>query len=209
MGIRSPRLSQRIRPANRRARDGRRCAPNAGSSSLLEKAEPIRAARWKVGAVSAVDDGRNVNDCRFGVASSERRRHMMRSKVLGLIALLAALALADVGTALADNNASGSIGAVQVGNTSVDPSVNVSLPATSTAASTAVSAPTSVAGSGNNKASNSAGVVQVGGGNTASGSTGAVQSSAVSSSPSVSASAAGSSAHVSAPASVGGSGGNS
>ena len=89
----------------------------------------------------------------------------MRSKLLTLTALLVAFALADAGSALADNNATGSTGAVQVSNTSVTPSVSASSGTTSVA----VSAPTSVAGTGNNTSSNSVGTVQVGGGNTATG----------------------------------------
>ncbi len=86
----------------------------------------------------------------------------MQSKFLVLIALLVAVVLGTAGTALADNNASGSIGTVQAGNTAVNPSASAGLPATGAAAS----APTSVAGSGNNNSSNSIGTAQIGGGNT-------------------------------------------
>jgi hypothetical protein len=142
--------------------------------------------------------------CRAGhPAASETKEGDMRAKCLLVAATVVALTLGTAQTALADNNATGSIGAVQTGNVWVTPSAGASQSGTSAA----VSAPTSIAGTGNNTATNSVGAVQVGGGNTSSGSTGAVQSSPVSSSPSVSAGAGGQSVTAGAPVTVGGSGG--
>ena len=128
----------------------------------------------------------------------------MRIKCLVLTALAAAVTLANAQTALAENDATGSIGAVQVGNVAVTPSVG----AGEAGATVNVSAPTSVAGAGDNTASNSIGAVQVGGGNTSSNSVGSVQSSPVRSTPSVSVGVGGNSASVSVPVNVGSGGGN-
>ena len=111
----------------------------------------------------------------------------MRAKCLLVAATVVALTFGTAQTALADNNSTGFIGAVQTGNVSVTPSAGTSQSGTSAA----VSAPTSIAGTGNNTATNSVGAVQAGGGNMSSGSTGSVQSSPVSSSPSASAGASG------------------
>ena len=111
----------------------------------------------------------------------------MRSKGLLVIAAIFAITLGTARPALADNNADGSIGAVQAGTIGVDPSAG----ATQAGASVSGTVPTSVGGSGNNTASNSVGAVQVGGGNSSSNSTGGVQVSAVNSSPSASAGANG------------------
>src|SRR5204863_7946686 len=124
-----------------------------------------------------------------------RRRWIMRCKLLILFALFAAGALGVAETARADNNAGGSIGTVQAGNTSVDASVTGSTPA----GGGSVSAPVSVGGTGGNNASNSTGAVQVGGGNTAGNSTGAVQTSGVSSRPSATGGSGSDSASASAP----------
>ena len=127
----------------------------------------------------------------------------MRAKVFGLLAVALAGILGFAHDARADNNATGSTGTVQVGNTSVSPAASASSPA----AGVTVSAPASVSGSGGNNASNSTGAVQVGGGNNASGSTGAVQAGGAGVAPSASAGAQGASAGVSAPVTVGGNGG--
>jgi len=137
-------------------------------------------------------------------AASDTKEGDMKAKCLLVAVTVVALTFGTAQTALADNNATGSIGAVQTGNVSVTPSAGTSQSGTSAA----VSAPTSIAGTGNNTATNSVGAVQAGGGNTSSGSTGSVQSSPVSSSPSASAGAAGQSATASAPLTIGGSGSN-
>jgi hypothetical protein len=74
----------------------------------------------------------------------------MRSKVMPVIALLIVAAIAAP-AALAENDATGSIGSVQVANTGASPSVGVDVANTAAAPS----APASVVGSGNNTASNS------------------------------------------------------
>jgi hypothetical protein len=127
----------------------------------------------------------------------------MRSKLLILLALLPVGVLGVAENALADNNATGSVGAVQVGSTSASPSAGVD----STAATASVSAPMSTGG-GDNNASNSVGAVQVGGGNTSTSSTGTAQASQLSSSPSVAAGSGGNSATVNGPVSTGTGGGN-
>ena len=112
----------------------------------------------------------------------------MRAKWLLVIAAVMAVTLGTAQTALADNNATGTVGAVQTGPVGVTPTADVSQ-----AGATAVaSVPVAVGGSGNNTATNSVGAVQVGGGNTSNNSTGSVQVSSVSASPSASAGAAGS-----------------
>jgi hypothetical protein len=131
------------------------------------------------------------------------RRNNMKSRVMLVFALLVAAAVAAP-TALADNNATGSIGTVQVGSTSVDPAAGAAVGQ----ASAAVSAPTTIGGSGSNNASNSIGTAQVGGGNNASNSAGTAQVSAVRSTPRASASVAGRSANASAPVRIGGGGAN-
>ena len=123
-------------------------------------------------------------------------------KLLIVLALLASGSLAAAGNVWADNSAGGSIGTVQVGNTSLNASASSSTPA----GDASVSAPTSVSGTGNNTASNSTGAIQVGGGNTAGNSTGAVQASSVRSSPSAGAGSGTTSASAGAPVVVGGSG---
>ena len=100
----------------------------------------------------------------------------MRAKCLLVAATVVALTFGTAQTALADNNATGSVGAVQTGNVGVTPSAGAS----QSGATAGVSAPTSIAGTGDNTATNSVGVVQAGGGNTSSGSTGTVQSSPIS-----------------------------
>src|SRR6266511_5897181 len=97
----------------------------------------------------------------------------MRPKRLPVIAAVLAVTLGLAPTALADNDATGSVGAVQTGTVAVTPTVDTS--------SASVSAPTSIGGSGDNTASGSVGSVQVGGGNTSTNSTGSVQVSSVSS----------------------------
>jgi hypothetical protein len=128
----------------------------------------------------------------------------MRAKWFLVIAALVALTLGTAQTALADNNATGSTGAVQTGPVGVTPTAGASQDGTSAA----VSAPVAVGGSGDNTATNSTGVVQAGGGNTSSGSTGSAQVSSASASPSASAGASGSSAGASFPLRVGGNGSN-
>jgi len=145
-----------------------------------------------------------TKDRRAGhLASLDTKEGDMRSKCVLVLAAIMAITLGTARPALADNNADGSVGTVQTGNVSVTPSLGADQGGTTAA----VSAPTSIAGSGDNTASNSVGAVQVGGGNTSSSSTGSVQVSSVSTSPSASAGAAGSTASAGVPVTVG-SGGN-
>src|SRR5438093_12412635 len=116
-----------------------------------------------------------VNDA-AALSKREKERDTMRRTLLAAVVTLVALALGTAGTALADNNATGSTGAVQVGNTAVNPTAGAS----QAGATAGVAAPTSVAGTGNNTASNSIGSVQAGGGNTSSNAVGVAQSSPVS-----------------------------
>src|SRR6266576_4353099 len=110
---------------------------------------------------------------------------VMRARCLLVIAAVVALTLGTAQTALADNNATGSVGAVQTGPVGVTPTADVD----QAGASAAASVPVAVGGSGNNTATNSVGAVQAGGGNTSNDSTGSVQVSSVSASPSASAGA--------------------
>src|SRR5712691_4813719 len=91
----------------------------------------------------------------------------MRARRVVVIAAFAALALGTAQTALADNNATGSVGAVQAGPVGVTPTADTS----QAGATAAASVPVSVGGPGNNTATNSTGAVQVGGGNTSNNST--------------------------------------
>ena len=129
----------------------------------------------------------------------------MRAKCTLVIVAVVALTLGTAQTALADNNATGSVGAVQTGPVGVTPTASASQADTTATASV----PVAVGGSGNNTATNSVGVVQAGGGNTSQGSAGSAQVSSVSASPSASAGASGSSATVGVPVTVGGDGTNS
>ena len=122
----------------------------------------------------------------------------MRSRLMVLLGLLVSAAITAPG-ALADNNATGSIGSVQVGNTTATPSAGAAVGSVAVS----VSAPASVAGSGNNTASNSVGTVQVGGGNRATNTVGAVQVSGVKTSPAASARVAGTHVHLSTPITIG------
>ena len=140
----------------------------------------------------------------------------MKRKLLLAFVALAALALGLAGTAFAENNAGGSVGTVQIGNTAVDPTASASTPAISATATATVpattvaaSAPVSIGGSGNNTASNSVGTVQAGGGNTAHKSAGTAQSGPVSIAPTVSARAGRHQASATAPLTIGRDGGNS
>lgn len=128
----------------------------------------------------------------------------MRSRLIVALGVLVSAAI-TAPVALADNNATGSIGSVQVSNTTAAPSAN----ATAGSVSASVSVPTSVGGSGKNTASNSVGTAQAGGGNTASNSVGAVQVSGANTAPAGSATVAGNQVNAAAPTSIGGSGGNS
>ena len=128
----------------------------------------------------------------------------MRTKCLLVAAVVAAFTFGTAETALAENDATGSLGAVQTGNVGVTPSVG----AGEAGAAAAASVPTSVAGAGDNTASNSVGAVQLGGGNTSSNSVGSVQSSPVSSTPTASAGAEGNTASAGVPVTVGGGGSN-
>ena len=122
-----------------------------------------------------------------------------------MIVAVVALTLGTAQTALADNNATGSVGAVQTGPVAATPTASASqADATATA-----SVPVAVGGSGDNTATNSFGVVQTGGGNTSHDSAGSAQVSSVSASPSASAGASGSSATAGVPLTVGGDGANS
>ena len=128
----------------------------------------------------------------------------MRAKWFLVIAALVALTLGTAQTALADNNATGSVGAVQTGPVGVTPTAGAS----QADATAAASVPVAVGGSGDNNATNSVGAVQAGGGNTSTNSTGSVQVSSASASPSASAGASGNNASVGVPLAVGGDGSN-
>lgn len=127
----------------------------------------------------------------------------MRISRIGLAAVCAVLGLANATNAFADNTSDGSIGVVQVGPTSVNPTVSLPAPVAGT-----ISVPVSIGGTGNNATSNSTGAVQVGGGNTATGSTGVAQVSGVSASPSAHVGAVSHTAGASGSVSVGGGGAN-
>jgi hypothetical protein len=128
----------------------------------------------------------------------------MRSRRVVVIVAVVALTLGTAQTALADNNATGSVGAVQTGPVGATPTVGAS----QAGATAAASVPVSIGGSGNNTATNSTGAVQAGGGNTSNNSTGTAQVSSVHASPSASAGASGNNASASVPVTVGGNGGN-
>ena len=74
----------------------------------------------------------------------------MRAKQALVIAAFAALTLGTAQNALADNNATGSVGAVQTGPVGVTPTAGAS----QGGATAAASAPVAVGGSGNNTATN-------------------------------------------------------
>jgi hypothetical protein len=128
----------------------------------------------------------------------------MRAKQALVIAAFAALALGTAQNALADNNATGSVGAVQTGPVGVTPTAGAS----QGGATANASAPVAVGGSGNNTATNSVGGVQAGGGNSSNNSTGTAQVSSASASPSASGGAAGNSTSAGVPLTVGGNGSN-
>src|SRR6266480_745107 len=102
----------------------------------------------------------------------------MRSRRVVVIVAVVALTLGTAQTALADNNATGSVGAVQTGPVGVTPAAGAS----QGGATASASAPVAVGGSGNNSATNSVGVVQAGGGNSSNNSTGTAQVSSASAS---------------------------
>ena len=83
----------------------------------------------------------------------------MRAKWFFVIAAFAALTLGTAQTALADNNATGSVGAVQTGPVEAAPTAGAS----QVGATAAASVPVAVGGSGDNTATDSVGAVQVGG----------------------------------------------
>ena len=120
----------------------------------------------------------------------------MRSRHVVVIVAVVALTLGTAQTALADNNATGSVGAVQTGPVGVTPTAGAS----QSGATAAASVPVRIGGSGNNTATNSTGAVQAGGGNTSNNSTGTAQVSSVHASPSASAGASGNNASASVPA---------
>ncbi len=102
----------------------------------------------------------------------------MKRTFLAMLAAVTALALAGGGKALADNNATNSIGVAQIGSVGAAP--------TATAGdnpAAAATAPTAVDGTGGNTSTGSTGVVQAGGNNDATHSTGAVQAGGTSSAP--------------------------
>ncbi|MDP9257096.1 MAG: hypothetical protein M3Q31_11135, partial [Actinomycetota bacterium] len=84
----------------------------------------------------------------------------MRAKWFLVIAAVAALSLGTAQSALADNNATGSVGAVQAGPVGATPTAGASQSGTTASAS----APVAVGGSGDNNATDSVGAVQAGGG---------------------------------------------
>ena len=96
----------------------------------------------------------------------------MRSRRVLVVAAVMALTLGTAQTALADNNATGSVGAVQTGPVASHAERSHERRRVRTAAA---SVPVAVGGQGNNTATNSVGAVQAGGGNTSSNSTGSVQ----------------------------------
>ena len=128
----------------------------------------------------------------------------MRSRHVVVIVAVVALTLGTAQTALADNNATGSVGAVQSGPVGVTPTAG----ANQAGATAAASVPVRIGGSGNNTATNSTGAVQAGGGNTSNNSTGTAQVSSVHASPSASAGASGNNASAGVPVTVGGNGSN-
>src|SRR6266576_2370036 len=123
----------------------------------------------------------------------------MRARQVLVIAAFAALTLGGAQNALADNNATGSVGAVQTGPVGVTPAAGAS----QGGATAAASAPVAVGGSGNNSATNSVGAVQAGGGNSSNNSTGTAQVSSASASPSASAGASGNGTSAGVPLTVG------
>lgn len=127
----------------------------------------------------------------------------MRVSRIALAAACIALGLANATNAFADNTSDGSVGVVQVGPTSVNPTASTPAPAAGT-----VSVPVRIGGTGNNTTSNSKGAVQVGGGNNANGSTGVAQVSGVSVAPTATAAAGSHSASASGSVTVGGGGPN-
>ena len=77
----------------------------------------------------------------------------MRSRHVVVIVAVVALTLGTAQTALADNNTTGSTGAVQTGPVGVTPTAG----ANQAGATAAASVPVSIGGSGNNTATNSTG----------------------------------------------------
>lgn len=109
----------------------------------------------------------------------------MKRTFLATAGTIAVLSLAAAGNAFAaGNDASSSIGAVQVGPTATAPAIGTTTPADGSLAATA---PVGVTGTGGNTASNGIGAVQAGGSNSATNSTGALQATGVQTSPDVSA----------------------
>jgi hypothetical protein len=121
-----------------------------------------------------------------------------------VIVAVVALTLGTAQTALAENNATGSVGAVQTGPVGVTPTAGAS----QSGATASASVPVRIGSSGNNTATNSTGAVQAGGGNTSNNSTGTAQVSSVHASPSASAGASGNNASASVPLTVGRNGSN-
>ena len=130
----------------------------------------------------------------------------MRPRLMSL-AVACAVALALAGPAAADlgNNATNSVGTVQVSPVSAEPTAT----AIGEPVDAAVTVPVQVTGSGGNDASGSAGTVQVGGGHEAAGSTGSAQVSPTRATPDAAVTVAGSSTHASAPVQVTTDGGSS
>src|SRR6266851_4224118 len=123
----------------------------------------------------------------------------MRLRLISLVVACAVM-LALAGTAAADlgNNATNSVGTVQVSPVSSAPTVTaIGEPVGGT-----VTAPVEVTGSGGNDASGSVGTAQVGGGHQAADSTGSAQVSPTRVTPDATVTEGGSSTHASVPVQV-------
>src|SRR5206468_5757798 len=81
------------------------------------------------------------------------RRSVMRARSVLVIAALIAVTLGTAQNAWADNNATGSVGAVQTGPVGATPTATVS----QAGATAGASVPVAIGGSGNNTATNSTG----------------------------------------------------
>jgi hypothetical protein len=124
---------------------------------------------------------------------------MTRRILIGAAALVATAVPASASAG--GNIANGSVGTTQVGSTASAPQASVN--------GTTITVPISIVGTGGNTSNHSIGTAQIGDGNTASGSLGTVQVSAVHGSPTAHADARVARADASAPFAIPGSGPNS
>jgi hypothetical protein len=131
---------------------------------------------------------------------NSKKETTMRPRLMSL-AVACAVALALAGTAAADlgNNATNSVGTVQVSPVTAEPTAT----AIGEPVDAAVTVPVEVTGSGGNDASDSLGTVQVGGGHEAANSTGSAEVSPTRVAPDATVTVAGSSTHASVPVQVG------